>query len=202
MYANATSVPLEGGYAQAYTWTFPDGRTFNTQPVDADMEGEYTLVMDQDPAIVTASTFVSRVKAGTICSDNATWTDIAGATSPTYTIGALNDAGSTSWRGRSPKLRELSGKLRELSKKLRELSKKLRELPKKPRELPKKLRELSKKLRELSEKCRELSLRLSQRRRSSVRCESEARNNPTDFETASYLPKKGKSKSRRNSYFP
>jgi hypothetical protein len=120
MCTNDAFVRLEGGYARSYVWTFPDGRTFYTQSVNADIEGEYTLEMDQDPAIVTATTFVSKVKAGTICPDtvictgtsvllsvssasgdkfqwqsspdNATWTDITGATSPTYTTGPLTQS--------------------------------------------------------------------------------------------------------------
>ncbi|MDR2117917.1 MAG: IgGFc-binding protein [Tannerellaceae bacterium] len=123
MCTSATTVTLEGGYAKSYNWTFPDARTFQTQDVTADMEGEYTLVMDQDPTIVTVTTFVRMIHAGAICSgrticfgttpgelsvsgasgdtyqwqissDNVTWTDIAGATSPVYTPGILH---KTTW---------------------------------------------------------------------------------------------------------
>jgi hypothetical protein len=119
--ASNTSVTLDGGYAISYLWTFPDGTTTATTPsITATQEGEYTLVMDQDPNTVTATTYVRKISAGaigpaqTIClgtsaapltetspaaganayrwqsSPNGTaWTNITGATSPTYSPGAL-----------------------------------------------------------------------------------------------------------------
>ncbi|MDR1938795.1 MAG: hypothetical protein LBQ73_09920 [Tannerellaceae bacterium] len=119
--ASNTSVTLDGGYAMSYLWTFPDGITTATTPsITATEEGEYTLVMNQDPNIVTATTVVRKVSAGaigtsqTIClgtsaspltetspatgvqgyqwqssPNNTTWTNITGATSPTYSPGAL-----------------------------------------------------------------------------------------------------------------
>jgi hypothetical protein len=61
-----SSVTLEGGYARSYLWTFPDGSTATTSSITATQEGVYTLVMDQDPNIVTATTTVQRVNAGVI----------------------------------------------------------------------------------------------------------------------------------------
>jgi hypothetical protein len=65
--ASNTSVTLDGGYAMDYLWTFPDGITTATTPsITATEEGEYTLVMNQDPNIVTATTYVRKVSAGAI----------------------------------------------------------------------------------------------------------------------------------------
>ncbi|MDR1937838.1 MAG: hypothetical protein LBQ73_04990, partial [Tannerellaceae bacterium] len=62
-----TSVTLDGGYAMSYLWTFPDGiTTAHTPSITATEEGVYTLVMDQDPNIVTATTYVRKVSAGAI----------------------------------------------------------------------------------------------------------------------------------------
>jgi hypothetical protein len=111
------SVTLEGGYAMSHTWTYNGSVISTNQNITVTQEGEYTLEMNQDPTIVTVTTFVKMINAGTICPDtvictgtnallsvsgasgdkfqwqsspnNATWADIAGATSPTYTTGAL-----------------------------------------------------------------------------------------------------------------
>jgi hypothetical protein len=66
-YMCGSSVTLEGGYARSYLWTYPDGvTTAITSSVTVAEEGKYTLVMDQDPNIVTASTYVKRVNVGTV----------------------------------------------------------------------------------------------------------------------------------------
>jgi hypothetical protein len=111
------SVTLKGAYAMSYEWRYNGSVISTSQSVTVTQEGEYTLVMNQDPTIVTLTTFVSMINAGTICPDtvictgtsallnvsgasgdtfqwqvssaNATWANIAGATSPTYTTGAL-----------------------------------------------------------------------------------------------------------------
>jgi hypothetical protein len=114
------SVTLEGGYAMSYEWSYngtplPDE---TAQNITVTEPGAYTLEMNQDPKIVTLTTYVSRINAGTICPDtiictgtapnlsvsgasgdrfqwqtrsdvNAQWTDIAGATLPTYTPAPL-----------------------------------------------------------------------------------------------------------------
>jgi hypothetical protein len=121
MCTNAASVTLEGGYAMAYEWSYNGAPIENAQNITVSQEGEYTLKMNQDPTIVTVTTFVRMVNGGTICPDtiictgtapnlsvagasgdrfqwqtrsdvNAQWTDIAGATSPTYTPGPLTAA--------------------------------------------------------------------------------------------------------------
>jgi hypothetical protein len=106
-----SSVTLEGSYAMSYEWTQNGSVISTNQNITVTQEGKYTLVMDQDPTIVTVTTFVKMINAGTICTgtsaelsvsgasgdtfqwqsspNNATWTDIAGATSPTYTTGAI-----------------------------------------------------------------------------------------------------------------
>ncbi|MDR1556921.1 MAG: IgGFc-binding protein [Tannerellaceae bacterium] len=124
-YMCSNAVTIEGGYARSYLWTYPDGVTTATTPsINVSEEGEYTLVMDQDPNIITATTYVRKVYAGTvgpaeqvICTGTAPavsltvtgaseltgttyqwqsspdgttgWSDIAGATSATYTPGTL-----------------------------------------------------------------------------------------------------------------
>jgi hypothetical protein len=121
---SASSVVLEGGYAASWEWTFPDGHQEYTQSITALEEGEYTLIMNQDPTLVTATTFVKIINAGTISSgggqqicsgtapatltvggssgdtyqwqsspDGTTWTNINGATSPTYSPGILTVPG-------------------------------------------------------------------------------------------------------------
>jgi hypothetical protein len=123
------SVTLEGGYALNHLWTYPDGVTTATTPsITVTEEGVYTLVMSQDPNIVTATTYVKKVNAGTVSpasqtfctsgtsatltvtgasglpgttyqwqssTDNSTWTNITGATLPTYSPGTLTASGST-----------------------------------------------------------------------------------------------------------
>jgi hypothetical protein len=117
------SVTLEGGYAVDYLWRYPDGVTTATTPsITVTEEGLYTLEMNQDPNIMVATTYVKKVNAGTISAaqqvctgsapatltvsgssgdkyqwqsspDGATWTDITGATSPTYSPGVLTVPG-------------------------------------------------------------------------------------------------------------
>ena len=65
-YMCGSSVTLQGGYAMSYLWTFPDGSTATTSSIVATQEGEYTLVMNQDPNTVEAKTTVQKVNAGTI----------------------------------------------------------------------------------------------------------------------------------------
>jgi hypothetical protein len=125
MCTNAPSIILEGGYALSYEWKY-NGVTLpgeDRQQLTVTQEGEYTLIMRQDPRIVTVNTFVGRIKAGTMCSDTllcaglspgpltvsgasgdtyrwesspdgTTWTPIPGATSRTYTPPALT---RTTW---------------------------------------------------------------------------------------------------------
>jgi hypothetical protein len=65
-YMCGSSVVIHGGYAMSYLWTFPDGSTATTSSITATQEGVYTLVMNQDPNIVTATTTVQKVNAGVI----------------------------------------------------------------------------------------------------------------------------------------
>ncbi|MDR1258492.1 MAG: IgGFc-binding protein [Tannerellaceae bacterium] len=66
-YMCGSSVTIEGGYATSHLWTFPDGVTTSTATsIVATEEGTYTLVMNQDPNIVTATTYVKKVNAGSI----------------------------------------------------------------------------------------------------------------------------------------
>jgi hypothetical protein len=118
-YMCGPSVILQGGYAGSYLWSFPDGHTETTSSITATEEGAYTLLMEQDPNTVTATTTVVRVNAGslnctdtTVCTgsspgpltvegasgdtwqwqsslDGTNYTDISGATSPAYTPPAL-----------------------------------------------------------------------------------------------------------------
>jgi hypothetical protein len=119
---STSSVVLEGGYAASWEWTFPDGHQEYTQSITALDEGEYTLMMNQDPTLVTVTTFVKIINAGTISAgqqictgtapatltvggssgdtyqwqsspDGTTWTNINGATSPTYSPGVLTVPG-------------------------------------------------------------------------------------------------------------
>jgi hypothetical protein len=121
---SASSVVLEGGYAASWEWTFPDGHQEYTQSITALEEGEYTLIMNQDPTLVTTTTFVKIINAGTITAgsgqqvctgtapatltvsgssgdtyqwqsspDGTTWTNITGATLPTYSPGILTVPG-------------------------------------------------------------------------------------------------------------
>ena len=112
------SVTLEGSYAMSYEWSYNGTPFATTQNVTVSEPGVYTLVMNQDPKIVTLTTYVSIVNTGTICTDtlicpgtspnlsvsgasgdrfqwqtrsdvNAAWTDIEGATLPAYTPAPL-----------------------------------------------------------------------------------------------------------------
>jgi hypothetical protein len=65
-----SSVTLQGGYARSYLWTLPDGNTATTPSVVASQEGVYTLEMDQDPNIVTATTRVQKFNAGNLSPAN------------------------------------------------------------------------------------------------------------------------------------
>jgi hypothetical protein len=118
MCTNANSVILEGGYAKSHEWRYGGSVVGSEQSLEAFVEGEYTLVMNQDPTIVTVTTFVRMINAGTICPDqvihagatpakltvtgasgdifqwqsspdNQTWANITGATSSAYTPGPL-----------------------------------------------------------------------------------------------------------------
>jgi hypothetical protein len=64
--SSGTSVTLDGGYAMNYDWTLPDNSHRDTPSITATLEGKYTLVMDQDPNEVTATTYVRKVSAGVI----------------------------------------------------------------------------------------------------------------------------------------
>jgi hypothetical protein len=67
-YMCGSSVVLHGGYAENYTWTFPDGHTeTGASSITATQEGVYTLVMtSQGLGPVIASTTVQKVNAGVI----------------------------------------------------------------------------------------------------------------------------------------
>ena len=65
-YMCGSSVTLQGGYAMSYKWSF-NGEVISTEPsIVATQEGEYTLVMNQDPNNIEAKTTVQKVNAGTI----------------------------------------------------------------------------------------------------------------------------------------
>jgi hypothetical protein len=109
-----------GSYAMSYKWRNEEGTLIaTTQNVTVSQPGTYTLEMNYDPTIIILTTYVSVVNAGTICPDtlicpgtsptlsvsgasgdtfqwqtrsdvNAQWTNIPGATLPTYTPAPLN----------------------------------------------------------------------------------------------------------------
>ncbi|MDR1644763.1 MAG: IgGFc-binding protein [Tannerellaceae bacterium] len=89
-----SSVILQGGYAMSYKWFFGGELVGTGTSYTATQEGLYTLEMNQDPNIVTASTFVRKVNAGSIapsgqllCSPTATPTQLSvtGAVTPSNT---------------------------------------------------------------------------------------------------------------------
>jgi hypothetical protein len=93
-YMCGDNVLLQGGYAMGYEWYFGGQLVGTSSSYEATEEGCYTLVMNQDPNIVTASTVVQRVNAGVIspanqllCSATATpaLLTVTGAVTPTGT---------------------------------------------------------------------------------------------------------------------
>ena len=54
------SVTLDAGYAKSYLWTLPDGTTRTTPAITVSDTGMYTVTVDLDPTLVTASTHVLR----------------------------------------------------------------------------------------------------------------------------------------------
>jgi hypothetical protein len=89
------SVTIEGGYARNYLWTYPDGVTTATTPsITVTQEGVYTLVMAQDPNVVTATTYVKKVNAGTV--SPASQAFCSSGTSVALTVsGAIEPPGTT-----------------------------------------------------------------------------------------------------------
>jgi hypothetical protein len=85
MCTGAPSVTLEGGYAKSHEWKYQGAVIGTNENITVSQEGEYTLKRNQDPTIVTVTTFVRMIRAGAISPDSQTWTDIPGATSPAYT---------------------------------------------------------------------------------------------------------------------
>jgi hypothetical protein len=87
-YMCGNSITLDGGYAMNYLWTYPGGVTTATTPsITVTEEGQYTLVMNQDPNVLVATTYVKKINAGTaapasqfVCEGNAVTTlTVAGA---------------------------------------------------------------------------------------------------------------------------
>ena len=65
-YMCGSAVTIQGGYAKSYEWSFK-GEVISTESsIVATEEGEYTLVMNQDPNIVTATAIVQKVNAGVV----------------------------------------------------------------------------------------------------------------------------------------
>ena len=78
-----SSAVLDAGYALSYDWTLPDGSHSTGATVTASETGTYTVVVDQDPFILTASTKVlHRFEGSGITSFPA---NNAGAGTYTYT---------------------------------------------------------------------------------------------------------------------
>ena len=95
-YMCGTSVTIQGGYAKSYLWTFPDGSTATTSSIVATQEGEYTLVMDQDPKWITAKTTVQKVNAGVISlADTVICT---GETPGTLTVSGASEPPGTTYQ--------------------------------------------------------------------------------------------------------
>ena len=57
---DGSPVTLDAGYALSYDWTLPNGSHLNTPTINVTDTGTYTVVVDTDPTILTASTKVLR----------------------------------------------------------------------------------------------------------------------------------------------
>ncbi|MDR1356581.1 MAG: hypothetical protein LBJ58_02795 [Tannerellaceae bacterium] len=89
------SVTIEGGYARDYLWTYPDGvTTATTSSITVTQEGVYTLVMAQDPNVVTATTYVKKVNAGTVSPASQAFCS-SGTSVPLTVSGAIEPPGTT-----------------------------------------------------------------------------------------------------------
>ena len=57
---DGSTITLDGGYALSYLWTLPNGSTLTTSTITVSDTGLYSVVADQDPFLVSASTRVLR----------------------------------------------------------------------------------------------------------------------------------------------
>ncbi|GHT22683.1 hypothetical protein FACS189430_04840 [Bacteroidia bacterium] len=104
-----STVTLDGGYGSSYYWTLPPGVTLpapngeypdplhpTIRSIVTTLDGEYSVVVDQDPFLVTATTTIATRTGNDVIinvSDAPTGTHKIGAGDATYTVALTGDWG-------------------------------------------------------------------------------------------------------------
>jgi hypothetical protein len=94
---------LDGGYAQDYLWTLPDGSTATTSTLSATIPGKYKLTVNQDVTITTDSVWVlefADLSGGTVGS-NQTICNGAIPAALTSSVAASGGTGTMSYQWQS-----------------------------------------------------------------------------------------------------